>query len=239
VDSTISRRRSDSDTASELNLDAGAARSRSGSALRPLVAACLGLAALLCAFSASADEGDFARRGPYFGVGASRAMNTFEHTFDDAVPVAGVSVSDTWGLNARAGYQFARWFSTELEYEFLDGFGVRAAGVRVAELTTHAITVNAKFSIPAGRFQPYLLVGLGVIVPDIEDKSFVDFSADNAPAGRLGLGVDFYATRNVTLCLGFESIVNGARVKSRVSGISDESHGLNYVALQLGLAFHF
>jgi len=171
-------------------------------------------------------------------IGASRAMNVFENTLDSATP-GNVDVSDTWGLNARGGYRFARWFSTELEYEFLDEFGIRANGVRVATLSTHAITVNARISAP-GRVQPYFLLGFGVLVPDIRNKSVIDFDTDTAsPAGKLGLGIDVYATPNVVLNLGFESLVNGARVQTHFAGFQDQSHGLNYVTLQFGLGYRF
>src|SRR5262249_30289939 len=216
---------------SEMTVEPSAARS-SGAALRRIVVASAAIAAVAAAFPARAADDEFTRKGPYFGIGVSRAMNTFADTFQDATPVPHVSVSDTSRLNARGGCRFAPLFSTELEYEFLDTFGVRALGVHAAELSTHAITVNAKFSVPAGRFQPYLLLGLGVIVPDIQSKSFIDFDADSSPAGRLGLGVDFYATPNVVLNLGFESIVNGAKVETHTLGVEDHAHGLDYVALQ-------
>jgi outer membrane protein W len=94
--------------------------------------------------------------------------------------------------------------------------------------------------VPAGRFQPYFLVGMGLLVPDIESKSFINFdSGSPAPAGRLGLGVDFYATPNVVLNLGFESVVNGVKVKTHTFGVEDDSHGLDYVALQFGLGYRF
>ena len=74
-------------------------------------------------------------------VGASRAMNVFENTLDSATP-GNVDVSDTWGLNARGGYRFARWFSTELEYEFLDRFGIRSNGANcVVFLCEHTSVV--------------------------------------------------------------------------------------------------
>jgi opacity protein-like surface antigen len=220
--------------------DGRAAQSCGSAPVRALAILCIAVFALFVPGSARAADDEFARRGPYFALGASRAMNTFENTFEDAVPFPDVSVSDTWGLNARGGYRFAPWFSTELEYEFLDQFGVRTGGESVAELSTHTITVNAKFSLPAGRFQPYLLVGMGLIVPDIQSKSFIDFDTDAAaPAGKLGLGVDFYATPNVVLNLGFESVVNGVKVETHALGVEDHSHGLDYVALQFGLGFRF
>jgi hypothetical protein len=221
-------------------LDPRAARSFGSAPARWLAAALLFCAAIAAAAPSRAADDEFARRGPYFALGASRAMNVFENNLEDAVPLPNVDVSDTWGLNARGGYRFARWFSTELEYEFLDQFGVGAAGVRVADLSTHVITVNAKFSLPSGRVQPYLLAGVGLIVPDVQSKSFVDFDpASAAGCGRLGLGIDVYATPNVVLNLGFESAVNSIKVETHTFGVSDHSHGLSYVALQFGLGYRF
>jgi outer membrane protein W len=211
-----------------------------------LTRSCLLAAVCLAVFGAIAPNArgadDFGRKGAYFGIGASRAMNTFEDTFRDAIPFPEVTVSDTWGLNARGGYRFASWFATELEYEYLDRFGVRAGGVQVATLTTHTITDNAKFILPAGRFQPYLLVGLGVIIPDSNGKSSaIEMKGDQVAAtGKLGLGMDFYATRNLTLNLGFEAVVNDARIKTTTFGfVDDDGHGLNYVTMQLGFGYRF
>jgi len=202
-------------------------------------AVCLAALGALAPSARGAD--DFGRKGAYFGIGASRAMNTFEDTFRDAIPLPEVSVSDTWGLNARGGYRFASWFATELEYEYLDRFGVRAGGVQVATLTTHTITENVKFILPAGRFQPYLLAGLGVIIPDQDSKSVVEMKGDQvAPTGKLGVGMDFYATRNLTLNLGFEAVVNDVHIKTNTFGlVDDDGHGLNYVTMQLGFGYRF
>jgi len=224
----------------DLGCDSRAARSFGSALARALIALSVLIAAAASALPARADGDLYARRGPYVAIAASRAMNTFENTWDDALPLGGsVDVADTWGLNARGGYRFAPWFSTELEYEWLDDFRVRAGGIHIADLTTHTVTVNAKFSLPR-RVSPYLLVGLGLIIPDADSKSFVDVDTDDvAPCGRLGLGVDFLATPNLVLNLGFEAVVNDVEVETHTFGIQDDGRGLNYVALQFGLGFRF
>jgi outer membrane protein W len=194
--------------------------------------------ALVPSLRARADDADFARRGAYVGIGASRGFNSFGEAVHDATNTTSIDVEDTWGLNARAGYRFAKWFALEGEYEWLDGFPVRFQTTDLAEITTHTLTVNARFIVPLGRVQPYFVMGFGGIFFDTNNQTFLHFSADDAPCGRLGAGVDFYVTRNLLLNLGAEGVLNDAKIEL-AGPFGDSGHGLDYVALQFGLGFRF
>ena len=193
--------------------------------------------ALAASVSRAADE-EFLRRGAYVGIGASRGLNFFDDAFQDAFRSNAVEVNDTWGLNARAGYRFTKWFALEGEYEWLDRFQAGVGTFDIAEVTTHTVTVNVRFVAPIGRIQPYFLMGFGGTFFDVHNQSFFGVDTDDAvPCGRIGAGFDFYVTRNLLLNLGAEGVLNDAKVQSHFIG--DSGHGLEYVALQFGLGYRF
>jgi opacity protein-like surface antigen len=181
---------------------------------------------------------EFARQGPYLGIGATAAFNLLDDAFKDALDPVPVRVKDAWGLNARAGYRFNEWISAEVEYEWVDDFKVKAAGLDLAELEAQTLTLNGRFIAPLGRFQPYLLLGIGGTFYNLHNTpfGFIGLDVENAtPSGRLGAGADFYATKNLVLNLGVEAVVNDDKVKS----IAGSGRGLNYLALQFGFGYHF
>jgi len=191
------------------------------------------IGAALAAAVSRADDAEFARRGAYLAIGASRGFNEFEDTFHDAMDTNAVRVDDTWGLNARAGYRFTSWFALEGEYEWLDRFEATLGPVDLAQVTTHTLTMNVRFIAPLGRVQPYFMLGVGATIFDVPSPSFV--GVDGAvPSGRLGAGFDFYVTRNLLLNVGAEGVLNDAKVDGFSNG-----HGLDYVALQFGFGYRF
>ena len=73
-----------------------------------------------------------------------------------------VSVDNSLGINARAGYRFLSWLAAELEYEWTSGFEVKGTGgAKPLSLEGNMLTLKAKFILPTGRVQPYLLAGFG------------------------------------------------------------------------------
>src|SRR5262249_29633636 len=149
------------------------------------------LAAVLVSFAAHAaradDTVDFARPGPYIGVGASRSVNLIEAFLDGTPVLDEIKVSDSWGMNIRAGYRTFSWLAFGAEYEWLDPFHAELGGRRLGSIGFQTATANMKFIIPVRRFQPYLLLGMGALFTDL-DARHTAFTADHSAfAGRLGI----------------------------------------------------
>jgi len=203
-----------------------------------LIASSVALVALFAVSSARADEPDFTRRGVYIGGGGTYAFNLLESAFDDVL-IDNVDVGDTWGFNTRLGYRATSWFSVEAEYEYLRNFGVSFDGARVADLRAETITGNLRFIAPLRRFQPYLCLGAGATLFSLDDNIVPGLEVDHAGfSGRLGVGLDVYATEHISLGVGADAVLSTAEVKDPFFG-GTTSSTLSYVALHFGIDVHF
>lgn len=165
---------------------------------------------------AVADSGAeaFDRSGPYLGLSGVYALESFddsEFKFDDSA-----------GVNLRFGYRAFPNLSFELAYEWLEGFDSTSGpvGEGEREYDTHLITANAKILGMNGRYQPYALVGGGVLVVNIEHvgelpKPWVVYAGF---AARFGGGVDVYLSRHFAINLEGTYVVPAARVKDQQYG---------------------
>jgi opacity protein-like surface antigen len=197
------------------------------------------------------DDKDFSRRGFYLGVGGAYAHNFFEDDIEDAAEKEGfkVSVTDTGGVNARAGYRLASWFALEAMYEWMDNFEIEVDGIidappdlfgATVDYTTHTFTVNAKFLLPTWRLHPYLLLGIGGQYYDLDAAATfaihdLDFSDSGwAVAGRPALGIDAYITENILLNVE----VGGVLATSNPSTIP-EVGDFFYLTAGAGLQYRF
>jgi opacity protein-like surface antigen len=196
------------------------------------------LLAVLAVPSARAADPDFARSGFYLGGGGTYAFNLLESSFDDVLG-SDVDVDDTWGFNARLGYRAFSWLAAEIEYEYLDNFEVSSDGVRLADLGAQTISANVRFIVPIRRFQPYLCLGAGATLFSLNDNAVPGLEVDHSSfSGRVGLGFDVYASRNIVLGIGADAVLTTAEVKdSFFSG--DSSSSLSYVALHAGIDYRF
>jgi opacity protein-like surface antigen len=203
-----------------------------------LIVTSIALLALLGVPSARADEPDFARPGVYVGGGGTYAFNLLESAFDDVL-VDSVDVGDTWGFNTRLGYRATSWFSAEVEYEYLRNFGVSFEGVQLANLRAETITGNLRFIAPLRRFQPYLCLGAGATLFSLDDNIVPGLEVDHSGfSGRLGVGLDVYATENIAFGVGADAVLSTAEVKDPFFG-GTTSSTLSYVALHFGIDLHF
>ena len=80
-----------------------------------------------------AEQDDFARRGWLIGVAGSYAIETFKDDWESNNqrifgPTVSLSIDNSLGFNGRVGYRCHRWFSAEVEVEWLDGFKSDASG---------------------------------------------------------------------------------------------------------------
>ncbi len=192
------------------------------------------------------DEPSFSRSGGYLGIGGTYGFNLIEDQLKEALGAGGIPVTlgDSPGVNARAGYRLFSFLALEAHYEWLHRLPLRfeqAGGdlLDVGRFQSHVITANMKVYLPIWRIQPYLLAGGGVGIWTF------DFNLTNPPltadvtgtgfAGRLGAGVDLYVAR------GWALNVEGAAVLSTrqfelPSGTLD---ALYYFSLSGNLIYRF
>jgi opacity protein-like surface antigen len=200
------------------------------------------LAVLVVSFVASvarADDADFGRSGAYLGVGASRSVDLVEPFLDGTPILENITISDSWGANARLGYRLTSWFSVEAEYEWLQPFNAGLDGVHVGTLEAQSATANLRFIAPLSRFQPYLLLGVGALFLKVNDPLGV-LSVDRSPfAGRVGLGLDVYLTRSLLLNVGAEGVLSPAGLQLTTSSGTISEHGLGTLTFQFGLGYRF
>jgi len=218
--------------------------------LRPI--AMLALVVLLPAAAlAGDDKKDFSRPGFYLGVGGAYGINFFDDMLEDAARKEGfdISVKDTGGVNARVGYRVASWFAVEAMYEWMDNFKIKVNGIIDAppellgasvDYRTHTVTVNAKFLLPTWRLHPYLCLGLGGQYYDLNASgTFADVGLDFSEsgwafAGRPGLGLDAYITKNIVLNVEVSGVLATAN-PSTIPDIGD----MFYMTVGGGLQYRF
>jgi opacity protein-like surface antigen len=208
-------------------------------------------AALLAAFwtanvARAGDDDPYNRPGGYIAVGASRSIELFTGTFENAYPgLPPAQVGDTWGANARAGYRFNKFLATEVEYEWMNDFHLWVAHTSIGRIEQQTVTANLKVIAPYHAFQPYFLVGAGIAFATL-DGGIPGFSPDvgnGTFAARFGAGIEYYLTKNLTLNLGTEVVVSTAKVTEpgapSIPNGGNSDRGLSYLAGQFGFGYRF
>jgi opacity protein-like surface antigen len=127
---------------------------------------------------AVADEPDYARPGPYMQVGLVQAWGQFK---DPTVP-------SRVGINLAVGGRFIQYAAAELDFE-----GVPNWSIYGRETTTYAIMANGKGYFPIGRFQPFVLAGIGTLISEQGNDHIARF------AYRFGGGLDVFLTESIYL----------------------------------------
>lgn len=190
------------------------------------------------------DPEDFARRGFSVGVAGSYAIETFESDAEaDLSRVLGVPASmiveNSFGFNGRVGYRCHRNFSAEVEVEWLDGFDAEFSSPGFGDLgklefDPVVITANAKGYLLTGRYQPFLLVGGGVMTAEAKLRNdavglgFSSSESENAFSMRFGGGIDLYATKNVVVSLEADYVLPFGNLDD-----------LDYVSIGWGFQYRF
>lgn len=154
------------------------------------------LVVLLAAPGASwADDDDYARSGAYFGVGGFLAIETFQNS--TAGDLGG-------GFDLHFGYRITDIFATELEFAYMDGFDYQPEpGTSVDAYTLMGVV---KAHAPFGRIQPYGLLGVGYYrAVFTRPPGTIGGSTDHVDAAmKVGIGVDYYITRNIAVAPKFD-----------------------------------
>lgn len=158
---------------------------------------------------------DAARTGPFLGVAGVYALEAFDRSFDDSA-----------GINVRVGYRAFPNMAFELTYEWLEGFD-STAGTPERELDTHLITANARLFGLTGRFQPYALVGLGILVVNTEWRqpgAPKPYAVEAGFTARFGGGLDFYLSEHTVLNLEGTYLAPSGNVKGEPYGTLGASY---------------
>jgi len=180
--------------------------------------------------------------GPYVGIGNSYAIENFDF---DSIDLDGSTYKpnfdDAWGVNAKIGYHLIDWFALEFNFDYLSDFEaddtVIVLGVPVkakVEADVMTFMIAAKFAASFDAVKPFMVVGGGIMRADADIKasayglSLSDSESESDTCAKLGIGIDFFATDNISL--GFEA--------SHVWGFGDLDE-IRYYNLTLGAAYHF
>jgi opacity protein-like surface antigen len=238
--------------------------------LRRCVALALAGFLLGSAANARAEEDrdrPFGRSGFYIGLGGSYQWNVFENRIEDEVVDAledevpafvelGLDLEDSYGANATIGYRVFSFFAIEAEYEWVSKYDVTLTtnvdgiDARLYSIEGHTLTANTKWILPTWRIQPYLLVGGGVAIADVDRGGIYDDPIlgpgleDNGVkvhdgrqtslAGRAGLGLDLYLTRGIVVNAEAGAVVTTLEMPD-LGDIDD----LNYLSFTGGLQYRF
>src|SRR5262245_25015069 len=181
------------------------------------VAAMVVIAGWPCSARA-ADEPEYARTGPYAGIGMIYAPGAFDvDGAERALPPAtqrisrSIATKNSFGLDARAGYRLDPHVAAEADYQYLPGYEFELSnGGRLSDLTAHTLTFNGKLYAMTDRLQPYFVGGIGFVHTNVSpllggfEKSGTGFT------GRVGAGADYYLRPDLVLNLEFSAVLTPA-----------------------------
>jgi opacity protein-like surface antigen len=171
------------------------------------------LAALLCMPAVTAAAQEHGRPGPYAGVEAATGTATrFRKEYESASGADGGRVDTSVGVGGRVGYRLNARLAVEAQFEWLPGFdyvknvseapgtssqrATRSRDEKLFDADLWLVTANAKlYGLTTGRFQPYLLGGVGYARSRADEDAGPQGVADDAFAARMGIGFDAYLTR--------------------------------------------
>jgi opacity protein-like surface antigen len=178
----------------------------------PIVCQALALIAIATATAhAEASSEDFARPGWYLGLGAIYAISDYDLTTDelDVVPPEPTGVdpefANTGGVDFRAGYRVHPRWAFEFDYQWQAGFDSAESSIDpMLEIDTHLLSLDAKLFAATGRWQPYVLLGAGLLIVNteiVDDDFEKPWDLDTGFAPRFGAGLDVYLDEHWALTL--------------------------------------
>jgi opacity protein-like surface antigen len=150
-------------------------------------------------------------------------------------------VDDSYGLNLLAGYRFDSHLAAEAQFEWASGFDtqvIQTAPTRDEnagdiDIASYTFTVNGKAYLLTGRYQPFALVGAGIMTAKVKTKDTRNLNLNGTDtqtgfAARFGGGIDLYATDNIVVTGGIGYVLPMGDVKN-----------LDYVSFNLGAMYRF
>jgi opacity protein-like surface antigen len=163
------------------------------------------------------EEVDYAQVGPYIGLGGVYAIELFD---------GGMNVDNSNGFHVRAGYRVHPNVAIEARYEHYLGFETDPGP---GHFEGWMATANVKGYILTGRFQPFLLFGMGYLNMTYPGTNRAgDANPGDDFAMRFGIGMDTCLTEHIAI---------GPEV-AYVLPIGDVDD-LSFVTVALGLQYKF
>ena len=218
----------------------------------------LALAGPMAAFAQAADPGAAAAEGQTEGqiyardgfyIGASIAGVSYMAIEDEIArgvsnftgDAANAEAEATGSASLRVGYRMHPRVASELQWEWLAPTDVpltlrdRDTGEFLSdgsafEVKSWVVTANLKgYPMIAGNFQPFLLLGAGIMKGDVDGRDIYGFSLEGFSfVGRMGGGLDYYFTPHIV----------GTVDLSYVLPVGDLSD-FPYISGGLGLQYRF
>ena len=142
----------------------------------------------------------------YFGLGplyAFEHFHTASHVFTGGTGTA-VGADDSYGAEGRLGYRIHEHVALEAQAQYYGRADINAhpptGTTNVGSFEGVSATGNVKLYPITGRFQPYVLGGIGLLWAHI-DNDLPGARRGNLTelAGRGGLGLDVYLNEHVAL----------------------------------------
>jgi hypothetical protein len=169
--------------------------------------------------NADASPSPYVRDGVYLGLGGHAAIENF-----DPHPLVS-QPTQQWsgGLSARVGLRTHPHLSGEFIFDWVSPWDTVGG-----DLTSYLLTGNAKLNFLTGRIQPYVIVGVGMLIL-VQDFAAGGSSTVIPPGGRFGGGLDFYVDEHVLV--NFEAVY--------VPPLDNRIDDFPYALLQGNLMYRF
>ena len=163
------------------------------------------------------EEPDYARVGPYLGIGGVYAVEFFnennaEHAVGSVLESDSVEadIDNSSGFHVLAGYRVHPNIAVEARYEHLFQFNVDGVDNYDWDHQAHGrvsawnATANVKAFFLTGRWQPYAVLGLGYLEGDgfVRDKPHPEYHGSQTDGDfmmRFGLGMDACITEHIAI----------------------------------------
>jgi opacity protein-like surface antigen len=173
-------------------------------------------------------EPDYGRPGFYLGAAFALGFENFDTGSSD------VTFETAMGVDAWVGYRIIPNLAVELELEYLGGFSPAEIGGDMAHLDIFDLTTNVKGYVLTGRFQPFALIGIGMMDVSFTEAASGWDSHSQAFVGRFGIGMDFYVTENFSVGARGSYVLVSSAANGRIS-----TENLDHMDLTIGAQFRF
>ena len=167
------------------------------------------------------------------GIASTRRSAGPSSGEDFDVDEAGVSgdVDDTHGISGRLGYRFHPHIAVELQADRYQDFDVDGTALGVpfdGKVEAWSLMSNGKAYLLTGQFQPYGLLGAGILDADITLTDDLGLGIkvsedDTAFAWQVGAGVDYYL-QDKDLAVTVEGAYHVPTGEPRRSEVLDADH---------------